>query len=214
MSNYVSSSGLVLAQQNAGHLIQRGLVPYITTWSTEVPMPTTVVPHPQSGIAYADETLLDRDEHGVLWQRMPSQPGKGRPMFGQVHSMRQRRAMQRLLCQVCAGPADRTERGVLWLLRDYRDDWPNWPENMAAIEPPICTQCVRTSIRHCPALRKGYVTVRVGRSVVSGVYGIHYLPGHQGTDALVAYGDPAIRWTRASQLVRELFDCAIVDYPD
>lgn len=45
--------------------------------------------------------------------------------------------MQRLLCNVCAQPADRSDDGVLWLLRDFRDDWPNWPQGMGAVEPPV-----------------------------------------------------------------------------
>ncbi len=192
----------------------KALVPYITTWSTEKLIPTTVVAHPRSGIAFADETLGDRDERGVLWQRRPSQPGSGRPLFGQVHPLRQRRAMRRLLCQVCGGPADHTDRGVLWVLKDHRDDWPNWPEQMAVTEPPICVPCVRTSTRHCPALRKGNVTVRVRHSTVSGVYGTYYHPGKpfpsQTASTILTFDDPAIRWICAGQLVRGLFDCTIV----
>lgn len=191
------------------------LVPYITTWSAEQELPTTVIRHSQAGIAYADETLCDRDKNGVLWTRAPSRPGHGRPQFGQVHSLRQRRAMRRLLCQVCAGPADRTGNGMLWLLKDHRDDWPRWPEHMAATEPPICLPCAHTARRACPALRKGYVTVRVGHSSVSGIYGIHYQWGQlfpeAAADIIVAFDDPAVRWTRAAQLVRELRDCAIVN---
>jgi hypothetical protein len=189
-------------------------VPYITTWSTEQPIATTLIERPWSGIGYADEILGDRDENGVLWQRMTSAPGQGRPLFGKVHPLRQRRAMRRLLCGVCGGPPDRTDAGVLWLLRDYRDDWPGWPERMAAVEPPVCLPCARVSVRACPALRRGHVAVRVGRSTVEGVYGIRYHVGQpfpaSADDAVVTFDDPAIRWTRASQLVRELTDCTIV----
>jgi hypothetical protein len=185
-------------------------VPYITTWTAEEPLPATLIERPWSGIGYADETLGDRDENGVLWQRMPSCPGQGRPQFGKVHPLRQRRAMRRLLCGVCGGPPDRTELGVLWLLRDHRDDWPGWPEGMAATEPPVCLPCARLSVRVCPALRAGHVPVRVGHSTVAGVYGIRYQLGQGVDDAIVTFDDPAIRWTRATQLVRELTDCGIV----
>jgi hypothetical protein len=184
-------------------------VPYITTWSEERPLPATVIEHP-SGIRYADETLADRDRNGVLWQRIPSRPGQGRPEFGKVHSLRQRRAMRRLLCGVCGGPADRSDGGVLWLIRDYRDDWPNWPEGMAATEPPVCLPCARISARVCPALRKGHVPFRVRRSIVSAVWGIRYQAGQGIDDAIVAFDDPAIRWVRAAQLVRELRGCTMV----
>jgi hypothetical protein len=192
-----------------------GIVPYITTWSGEQPLPTQVIQGRVSGIAFADETFGDRDEHGVLWRRVPSRPGNGRPHFGQVHPLRQRRTMRRLLCQVCAGPADQSERGTLWLVPDHRGDWPQWPEHMAATEPPVCLPCARTSIRACPALRESHVAIRVGRSEISGVYGAFYRPGPTvplpATDAILAFDDPAIRWTCAGQLVRELLDCTIVN---
>lgn len=194
---------------------RRLLVPYISSWSNEHPFPMTVVGHPHGGIAYADETINDRDRNGVLWTRIASCPGEGRPRFGQAHSVRQRRAMRNLLCQVCARPADRNDDGVLWLLKDHRDDWPQWPERMACSEPPICLPCAHTASRVCPALRKGHVAVRVGHSRIAGVYGILYQPGRQfprpGEDVRVAFDDPAIRWTRAAQLLRELHECTIVN---
>lgn len=188
-----------------------GAIPYITTWSLEQAMPATVVELHGAGIGYLDETFGDRDRDGVLWQRVPSRPGQGRPRLGSVHPLRQRRAMRRLHCGICAGQADRDHRGVLWLLRDFRGDWPGWPEGMAATEPPVCVPCARRSVRVCPALRKGYAAVRVGRSEVAGVYGACYragdpLPRVSG-EVTVAFEDPAVRWTQASQLVRELRDC-------
>src|SRR3989442_1499615 len=110
-------------------------VPYITTWSEENTLPTTVVQR-RNGIAFADEILTDRDDHGVLWSRIPSLPGRGRPRCGKIHSPRQRRAMRDLLCQVCGKPADHNEEGTLWLVPDFRD-WPDWPNHMACTEPPV-----------------------------------------------------------------------------
>jgi hypothetical protein len=191
------------------------IVPYIVSWSDEKNMPTVVVEHPWAGIAYADETLADRDERGVLWTRIASRPGKGRPLFGEIHSLRQRKVMRRLLCGICGGQPDRNDQGVLWLLRDFRDDWPNWPEHMASREPPVCLPCAHQSVQLCPSLRKGYVAVRVGHSEVSGVYGIRYRAGKPFPvtvdDAIVTFDDPDIHWTRAHQLVRELLECTIVD---
>src|SRR5213080_2620982 len=138
---------------------RRRIVPYTTRWSSEHRLRPPVIERPGgTGIAFADEILSDRDRHGVLWQRVPSRPGDGRPEFGMVHSGRQRRAMRNLLCQVCAGPADRDDHGTLWLLPDhpgYHDDWPGWPERMATPEPPVCLRCARIAVAACPALRKG-----------------------------------------------------------
>lgn len=135
-------------------------------------------------------------------------------MLGKVHSLRQRRAMRRLLCQVCAGPADRTDDGVLFLLKDHRQDWPGWPNRMGVTEPPVCLPCVRLSVQVCPALRKGAVMVRASRYEVAGVHGGLYTGGRTprpAGDATVSFDNPAVRWVRAVSLVRELWDCTLVE---
>lgn len=188
------------------------LAPYVTAWSTERSLPANVITVPGVGIAYADETITDRDRNGVLWSRVAISPGKGRPDFGRVHPQRQRRAMLRLLCQVCGGPADQNDDGVLWLIRDFRDDWPGWPDMMAVTEPPICRPCVQTSLDRCPALRKGAVTIRARRYPVAAARGALYA-GPEPTyidNATIPLNDPKIRWLRAINLVRELNDCTII----
>lgn len=207
----VASPRPALWQPSAGG---GGVVPYITTWSAEQTLDSQVVQRGLSGIGYADELLIDRDDRDVLWTRMSSRLGEGRPQFRRVHPVRQRRAMRRLLCQVCAQPADRNDQGVLWLLRDHREDWSGWPENMVNTYPPVCLSCARLSIRTCPALRRGYVAVRAHRFPFVGVYGVRYRAGHPypipAEGAVVTYDDPAIRWTCAAQLARSLRDCTIV----
>jgi hypothetical protein len=192
-----------------------GVVPYITTWSGEQESSALVVGRGRLGIGFADERADDRDEHGVLWTRLPSRPGDGLPEFRGVHPARQREAMLGLLCQICAQPADHDEQGVLWLLTDDREDWPNWPEDLGNTFPPLCLPCARLSVRLCPPLRKGYVAVRAQRFPVRGVYGMVYVPGRPVPtpvgDHIVRYEDPAVRWTRAVQLVRTLHECTIVD---
>jgi hypothetical protein len=190
------------------------VVPYITAWSTEQDLPGEVIEQHGVGIAYADETPIDRDDHGVLWQRMASRPRHGRPEFGITHPLRQRRAMRRLLCQVCAGPADQTKDGVLWVLKDHRDDWPGWPEGMGVTEPPVCLSCAHLAVRLCPALRRGAVAVRVRDFPVAGAQGALYRTARSSPvvtkRTIVAFDDPAIRWLRAVNLVRELHGCAVV----
>lgn len=191
-----------------------GIVAYIARWSAEDPIPNPVIHIGVRGIGFADEMFTDRDKQGVLWTRAPSHPGVGRPRFDKAHPLRQRRAMRKLLCQVCAQPADVDERGALWLLPDHRGDWPNWPENMANMHPPLCLPCARASAFACPALRRGYVAVRA-QSEVAGVYGLRYEPGYPyaspAEDVTVGYDDPMIRWTRAAQLVRTLHGCEFVE---
>lgn len=191
-------------------------VPYITKWSTEDICRTKVVMC-QNGIGYADEILGDRDSRGILWTRNPSHPGEGKPHFGEVHGPRQRRAMRKLLCQVCANPADRSDDGVLWIMRDHRDDWPGWPEGIDVTEPPICATCAELSARICPALRQGHALIRARIYPVVGVLGSYYdltPPSPSPVEAgVIAFADPRIRWTVATQLARQLTDCTIVDAP-
>jgi len=195
------------------------IVPYTTRWSSEHKLRVPVIHRPgRPGIAFADEILTDRDRHGVLWERVPSCPGQGEPEFGNVHSGRQRRAMRNLLCQVCAGPADRDDRGTLWLLPDYEGyhaDWPGWPENLATPEPPICQRCAHIATAACPALRKGHVALRVARPTLSGIRGALYRPGPlfptPVDEIMAAFEDPTTPWICAAHLVRELFGCTIVN---
>jgi hypothetical protein len=201
---------------------RRLVVPYVAKWSGE-PLPdVTIVERRRGGIGYARERLLDRDEHGVLWMRCPSSPGRGRPEFGKVHTMRQRRAMARLLCQVCGGPADRDADGaVLWLWKDQRDqwnDWTDWPEGMLSPDPPVCLPCVALAVRLCPALRHGALAMRVGYCPVVGVYGAHYVSGPDGPVpsrmANVRYDNPRIGWVQADHLLRQLWDCTLISLDD
>jgi hypothetical protein len=134
------------------------VAPYITKWSAEVDPPASVI-DVGGGIGYADEKPNDRDQHGVLWARASRHPGEGRPLFAQVHPLRQRRAMRMLLCSVCGGPADRDEDGVLWLLTDHRDDWPGWPSRMAAIEPPVCRPVnLARTLQDCTLIEVGDIS--------------------------------------------------------
>jgi hypothetical protein len=184
-------------------------------WTGEREPAVTIVERRGGGIGYARENLLDRDEHGVLWSRHSSSPGRGRPEFGRVHTMRQRRAMTRLLCQVCGEPADRDAGGVLWLWKDHRDHWHNWPDGMLSTEPPVCLPCVGQAVRLCPALRHGAVAIRVAHCPVVGVYGTYHRPGPRGPVAVklanVDYTNPLIGRVQADHLIRQLWDCTLIE---
>ncbi len=131
-------------------------------------------------LAYLNERPWDRDSNGILWRRMPSRPGKGKPQYGKVHFLRQRQAMDALLCQVCGRPAgkDATADGLLWLLGENPDDLTNWPAEMVTGHPPVCLSCAWLSVGACPHLRKQYAAVRVRRFSLIGVHGVLYRPGH------------------------------------
>jgi hypothetical protein len=203
------------AEQAANARKRNAAVPYITSWSAESrPLDRLVTRSRLRGIAYADEVPHDRDGHGILWRRSILAPGRGRPEFGSVHSARQRRVMRRLLCQICAGPPDRTDMGVLWLLGDDRGDWPTWPEKMGATHPPLCLRCAAASVRLCPYLYN-YAAVRVREPHVGGVYGVVHRSGLRGPEPIgfdtIPYGDARLPWVQASQLVMRLEGCTFVD---
>jgi hypothetical protein len=203
------------------NLAQTGRIvaPYVTASTAEQDLNCSLVVRPGgTGIGYTNELPGDRDQFGVLWQKVAERTTEGKPEFARVHPARQRRAMSELLCQVCAEPADRTPEGVLWLLRDHRGDWPRWPEGVASVEPPICARCVAMSLRRCPALQRGAVAVRVRDFAVAGVRGTLYQSGTFAPAPVAAtqldYGDPKVRWMVAVALIRELRGCSFVPFDE
>lgn len=194
------------------------VVPYVGSWTGENQPEPRIVRGPRGGIAYADETLLDRDEQGVLWTRTTARIGVGRPLFKELHPRRQRRAMLGLLCQVCGQPADDTDQGTLWLIpgSDVREG--EALDGRATIHPPLCGPCARISVSMCPALRAGFLLVRA-RSQVAGVTGVVFRPAYpfprlafdDEYPDVVSFDDPVVAWTLACQLVRELVDVTVLD---
>lgn len=194
-----------------------GTVPYIARWSTER-APGMRVVSKNGGIGYADERPYDRDSNGVLWTRIPSLPGKGRPEFGKVHALRQRRAMEALLCQVCGRPADRTADGVLWMLGESPDepeDRGDGLDGLVTAHPPLCSPCAVKSAHTCPHLRRRCTVLRARSFELVGVRGALYRPGLAGPvawdAACVGFGDPRIHWIRAGQSLTRLSGTEIVD---
>jgi hypothetical protein len=161
-------------------------VPYITAWSTEVEAADehaklltvrTSVTHGQfaprvsSELIYTDERPSDRDAHGLLWNRMPDDPGTGRPLFGAVHPIRERGCMLSGACQICAGPA------TVWMTptdrwTDHVDSYrPSAPFTTA--DPPVCTSCAELAVRHCPKLAgQGWVLLTADRWAPTAVRGL------------------------------------------
>jgi hypothetical protein len=192
----------------------RIVAPYITAWSGELEPQCPVTESPRAGLGYVDEITGDRDSHGVLWGRVLWRPEVGRPVFGKVHPARQRRVMRKLLCQVCAGPADLTDEGLLFLVPDRRGEWPGWPNEMGSDEPPVCRPCARLSAHLCPELRAGAVLIRAGRYEIVGVTGYLYAAEpeiRRVGEVTVSFDNPAVRWVMATGLIRELFDCTLIE---
>ena len=194
----VESNNSAAAGESAGRMRRPDVVPYIATWKAEQRTGLPVLDTFGRGIAFADEEAEDRDP---------------------VHARRQRWVMENLLCQVCAGPASRTDEGWLWLLHDDRGVEPRgWPEQVAATHPPVCVPCARVSVRLCPHLSEGAVAVRVRNPRLWGVYGVLHAPSRRGlartAGVMVGYHDPLARWVLAAQMVRLLRGCTAVELGD
>lgn len=197
--------------------LQRTAVPFIVRWSEERDGDMPVVfRRGLQGIRYTNERSFDRDSYGILWSRTPSQPGRGVPQYGKVHSLRQRLCMAGLRCQVCGGPADRTTDGVLWLIDAPADDLRPGAERTA--HPPVCRPCAHRAVRSCAHLRARYVAVRASAFSFYGVQGAVYQATTSGPRvydaAAVRLGDPRLSWTRASQLLMILTDFTVMDLSD
>jgi hypothetical protein len=133
-------------------------VPYITPWTSEVSSPVTLsgltlrsaLDGSGARLIYDEESPADLDRHGILWSRAAHAPGRGTPLFADIHPLRQRRVMLRGLCQVCTiGAGVWMTPAVLW--REHTERWgPGAP--YPTFDPPLCHSCAHTALRQCPHL--------------------------------------------------------------
>jgi hypothetical protein len=116
--------------------------------------------------------------------------------------------MRLLLCQVCGGPADRNEDGVLWVVGEDQAERASWPDPLPTAHPPVCAECAVRSVGLCPHLRRHHVALRVRQFDVMGVRGALYRPARPNPVKVAAAGitldDPRIRWIQAGQLIVSL----------
>ncbi|MFI5990261.1 hypothetical protein ACIBAC_00205 [Streptomyces sp. NPDC051362] len=169
-----------------------------------------------AGVAYADPVLdaLARDLDGALWTLCRGE-ASGKPQYAaELHPGRQKTAMDSLLCAGCKRPADRDDRGMLWVvpLLDSTGE-ANWTSVRTAI-PPMCRACGDSAPLACPVLRRGHATLRVREAEPIGVRGTLYpRPGEPGTpqpDTLVLHGSRDMPFVIARQAVRELRRTTVV----
>jgi hypothetical protein len=154
----------------------------------------------------------------VVWDRVSSTPGEGEPLFAATHPIRQRCAMQNLLCQVCGEKAKKNRRGIRWVLPSSVEEIRSMGSRPVVSEPPTCEPCFGAARFQCPVLRERRVCSRVERSLVVGVAGDLYV----GVGSTVALAAPGVvvpfsdrrscKWVVASEIVRELIDWEF-DFP-
>ncbi|MCS0602673.1 hypothetical protein NX794_15850 [Streptomyces sp. LP11] len=189
-------------------------VPYITAWSGEQgpgqPI-KRIRGRGGTGLGFQDEHHFDR-QYGVLWARKPVTRG-GRPVFDEVHPLRQRQAMSRLLCQVCGGPTgSRRDERSLFMVASPSGRLIE--EGQVVVAPPVHRVCAEEAREHCPSLRKGWTAALVGYAPVWGVSGqifdpdtLDLLPGDKnGMNKVPFTASTLLRWTLAAALMVALKD--------
>ncbi|WP_282795210.1 hypothetical protein [Streptomyces sp. CC224B] len=131
----------------------------------------------------------------------------GEPRWRLVHPVRQREAMLRGLCQVCARPA-RTELGFVFLAGP--GDYAPHDTVVTACQPPVCPPHAAVAAALCPHLAGDPVVFLAASCPLYGVLGTPYEFDAGELQALpsegrpVPYGDPRLDWFLASQLARRL----------
>ncbi|MEX2984278.1 hypothetical protein [Streptomyces sp. C36] len=201
------------------------VVPYVTLWDSERPglvsdLTLEVFPRPRLGYK-GPAKRADRDERGVLVARVSSSPGKGRPIYSEMHPRRQYECARGLKCQVCREPASHNEDG--WLFLDWRTDQDpkTWPERSLTAMPPLCEPHARASIEQCPHIGTSptFAALRVRDPRPWGVAGALYrraLAGWRsfGGEPWLPYGDTRLDGMLGSKLIMELREVKPVNLRD
>lgn len=155
------------------------VIPWVAAWTGE---------HEATGLVWYDSEGVKSDMPDATgkfyWMPTPNLPGVGRPMFGQVHPIRQSRCMRGKRCQVCGRKMD----VATWILPSAVDsDF----QAASIYTPPTCLPCIRTALRLCPHLQvfHSQVVYRVPHFHVAGVYGSVYTGVDDWSDDYVELRD-------------------------
>lgn len=157
-------------------------IPYVTAFANElVAEPIRFEQIEQDLLRLAYRTPHPTDwVNGILRARVldlrdqPDQRGPER--MGKLNTLRQWRAMDKLLCQVCAEPAANVRTGrVSWLLTEAVFQRTG-SDSGHTDTPPTCPDCVDDALKQCPALRDGAGLYTVAAALPAGVLVDLYRP--------------------------------------
>ncbi|MEV6159771.1 hypothetical protein AB0L53_56490 [Nonomuraea sp. NPDC052129] len=156
----------------------QAVVPYVTAYSEEtVALNLTFIRDTWSlsgvRLSYTDPTSSDWDM-GVMWARQKTLR-RGKVLYDELHTLRQKECMLSRLCQVCQGPASDPDTGLLtWV---FHVEPPAASGRLS--KPPICRGCLPEAITVCPYLRREAHVYGSGDYCVWGVKGLVVSPGRQ-----------------------------------
>ncbi|MFI0773060.1 hypothetical protein ACH4TQ_50865 [Streptomyces sp. NPDC021218] len=125
-------------------------------------------------IGYADEYGIADRRRGALWIRVPVKPGAGAPLQGRVHALRQRQAMNYMLCQFCGRPTDDRPDGRHLFLLHAANGKPIADGERTAT-PPVCDGCALEVLGR-PVVWRECAAALVEDATAWGVAGIVYAP--------------------------------------
>lgn len=126
--------------------------------------------------------------------------GEGVPRFGRPHTLRQRKVMALMLCDVCAKPLKTSTK---MSLSNFGADYPEGYV-LSQVEPLLHADCAKLSIKHCPALRRqlGDGRMRVRQvfqcqpraTIASEQERADFVPGYDGPDVLGLAVMELLKW--------------------
>lgn len=182
-------------------------VPYVTAYSEEsVALNLALVRDTWSvsgwRLTYTDPANGDRDM-GVLWARQKT-CRRGKVLYDELHTPRQKECMLGRLCQVCQGPALDPDTGRLaWV---FHAEPPAASGRLS--KPPICRDCLPEAVTACPYLRREAHVYTSGDYHLWGVKGLVLSPfGREPAWRDVPKNDlHTLEWTLARALLAYVWD--------
>lgn len=157
--------------------------------------------------------LEEHREYDVLWQPTPEQ-ATGEVVWREMHTGRQRRAMQDTLCQVCGNAIE--GRPIPWLLPGV-EVLVSRPRGRPFLTttPPTCSDCAPTARTSCPVLRASPpMVLGVRHFRLWGFWGDYVdRASRKLRQGHLAMGHSELPMMMARHLVVEIFDYRIVKQP-
>jgi hypothetical protein len=168
---------------------QKLVVPFVALWSSEK--------EDVGKVGLEGDGNIDgpRDQRGIFWQPYGDTMGVGRPLFAEVHPIRQKMCMEGPYCQVCG--TKMPNKNVPWIVPPATNS--EWDRDLSSPDsrpfithtPPTCRDCWPVAMTLCPHLKAHHFFKLIVKDYsIAGVFGDHFWRAHpfapiQGEQGLV-----------------------------